>query len=322
MKAIIIKQVGELEYVDLPEPIPGPGQVLIKTRAAALHFADIMLRQGRFPNTVRSPFITGWDLAGTVAGLGPGVTGLAPGQPVLAFADIGTHAEYSVAAAHEVYPVPEGVDLEEAAAILDTGTTAINLLTLAGRLEPGEHLLVHAAAGGVGSLVVQVARLLGAGQVIGTVSSEEKAAVARQMGYDHVVNYRTEDFPQRVRELTAGSGADLILDSVGGEVFQQSLTCLATFGRLVNYGIASGVAGQVKTDLLEENNQAVIGYNNDQFRPLRPRVVAEGVARVLAYFQEGRLRPLITGRYPFEKASAAFDLVESRQTTGRIILVP
>lgn len=325
MKAVVITQIGGpevLRYQEVPTPTPADGQVLIKTEATSVNFADIMLRTGRYHRGNHPPMIPGLDAAGTVAALGPGVAGLQIGQRVAAFCSSGSYAEYALAPAVLTWPVPEGVKLETAAAFPTIGITAYNLLTMAGRLAPGETVLIHAAAGGVGTTAIQLARLLGAGTVIGSVGDDAKAELVRGLGCDHVINYRREDLPARVKELTGGTGADLILDSVAGPVFQQSLACLANFGRLAVYGMASGEAGTATSDLLHHSNRSVIGYSTGNYRQLRPAALRPAADAVLDYLRDGRLKLVIGGCYPLAEAGEAHRFVESRQSTGKVLLLP
>lgn len=323
VKAVVVPQFGGAEvlsYQEVPEPVPGEGQVLIRAGAVSVNFADIQTRRGGYQAT--PPLIPGIDAAGTVAALGPGVAGLSLGQRVAAFCLGGSYAELVLAPAVLTWAVPAVLDLETAAAFPTLGITAYNLLTTAGRLAAGETVLVHAAAGGVGSTAVQMARLLGAGTVIGTVGDDAKRPLAESLGCRHVINYRSEELTARVKELTEGRGADLILDSVSGPIFQQSLACLAPFGRLVTYGRASGEAGQLQTDDLFMSVRSVIGYSTNTYRRLRPAALRPAAEAVLGMLTDGRLKLVIGARFPLAQAAAAHRLVEGRQSTGKVLLLP
>jgi NADPH:quinone reductase len=325
MKAVVVTQFGGpevLAWQEVPAPTPGPGQVLIRTEATGVNFADIKTRMGTYHGAGKPPVIPGLDVAGRIAAVGPGVTGFQEGERVAAFCNVGGYAEYVAVPALLTWAVPEEIDLAQAAAFPTVGVTAYNLLTLAGRLTPGETVLVHAAAGGVGSTAVQLAKLLGAGTVIGTVGNDAKADLARSLGCDHVINYRREPFAARVGELTGAAGADLILDAVAGEVFESSLSCLAPFGRLIMYGISSGVAGTARSDQLHSTNRAVIGYSSGHYRRHRPQALVPAGDTVLRYMREGRLRFVIGGRFPMSEAAEAHRLIESRQSVGKILLLP
>jgi NADPH2:quinone reductase len=244
------------------------------------------------------------------------------GQRVAAFPAGGSYAEQVVADPVLVYVLPEGVDFETAAAFPTVGVTAYNLLTLVGRLAPGETVLVHAAGGGVGTTAVQMARRLGAGKVIGTVGDDAKVGLVRDLGADEVINYRREDFAARVRDLTDGIGADVILDSVAGPTFAGSLTCLAPFGRLVVFGQASGEPGVARSADLYGLNRAVLGYSTGGYRRLRPAALRPAAEAVLHLLAGGEVRFVVGGRYSLAEAADAHRFVESRQSTGKILLVP
>ena len=325
MRAVFVTGFGGTEVLRVQEteaPRPGPGQVLIQVAATGVNFADILARQGRYHGGAQPPFIPGLDVAGTITAVGEGVTGLRVGQRVAAFPEGGSYAEQVVADPVLVYPLPDGVDWDTAAAFPTVGVTAYNVLALAGRLTPGETVVVHAAAGGVGTTAVQVARLLGAGRVVGTVGDDAKAGVVRELGADAVINYRREPVADRVLELTDGKGADVILDSVAGELFQQSLRCLAPFGRLVVFGQASGQPGTALSGDFYPRNQALVGYSTGSYRRLRPTALRPAAEKVLNWLAEGRLRLVVSRRYPLVEAAAAQRWIEQRHSTGKVLLVP
>lgn len=325
MKAVVLPRYGGpevLSYEDVPEPVAGPGQVLVQVEAASVNFADARLRVGAYHHGAPPPTIPGLDVGGTVLAVGEGVSGLAVGDRVAAGLTGGGYAERVVASAALVWRLPEGVSGEEGAAFPVAGITAYNLLTLAGRLVPGETVVVHSAAGGVGTTAAQLARLLGAGLVIGTVGDAAKADAARDAGCDHVVVRGDEDFAARVNELTGGAGADLILDSVAGEVMTRGMECLAPFGRLVAYGISSGEPGQVLSSSLHPVNRAFIGYSSGHYRKLRPEALRPAADAVLGLLADGRLRLVVGTRLPLAEAARAHELIESRASIGKILLLP
>ncbi len=325
MRAVVVTAFGGpevLQYQEVPDPRPGLGQVLIRVAATGVNFADIQARRGRYHGEATPPFIPGLDAAGTIVAVGEGVHGLRVGQRVAAFPLGGSYAEFVLADPALVYPLPDGVDFDTAAAFPTIGITAYNLLRTAGQLAEGETVLIHAAAGGVGTTAVQVARLLGAGRVLGTVGDDAKAELVRGLGADVVINYRREDFAARVRELTDGRGADVILDSVAGPVFRASLTCLAPFGRLVVFGQASGEPGQVPSADLYPLNRAVIGYSTGGYRRLRPAALRPAAEVVLDWLATRRLHLIISRRFALAEAAEAHRLVESRASTGKVLLLP
>ncbi|MCX7802613.1 MAG: zinc-binding dehydrogenase [Meiothermus ruber] len=322
MKAIVVEQNGPpecLRYQEVPDPSPGPDEVLVRTTLTSLNYADVQARRGGYEAGAPPPFIPGLDAVGVVEAVGTKVTGLKPGQRVAVFASGGSYAEKVLAKGVLTYPVPDDLP-DEAVSGLTALVTAYNILTWAGRLQPNETVLVHAAAGGVGSLAVQMAKALGAGLVIGTVGHPAKAGFVRSLGADAVVGY--EGFAEQVLERTQQKGADLILDSVAGEVFSQGMRCLAPFGRLVVYGHASGQAGSFETRPLHRQTKAVIGYSSGHYRRSRPELLRPTVEAVLALLQSGQIRLHVGARYSLEQAAQAHALMESRQSTGKILLYP
>ena len=323
VKAMVVvegKGQGGLVMQDVPEPIPGEGQVAIRMEGTAVSFGDIEMRQGNYHSPRKPPVIPGHDVVGKVDALGPGTTGFRVGEQVTAISHTGSYAEIVVASAAVTWSLPEGVDIISAASFPTNGVTSYNLLTMAGRLAAGESVLIHAAAGGVGTTTSQLAKLLGAGTVIGTVGDEAKADLARSLGCDHVIMYRTEDFVARVMSITAGKGADLILDSVAGPVTEQSLGCLAPWGRIVVLGKSSGIPGKVTSDLLHSTNRSAIGYSTGGYRYAKPEALRPAGEAVLGYLRSKQLKMVVSAQFPLSEAIAALDLVASRKSTGRIVL--
>ncbi|HEY3117954.1 MAG TPA: quinone oxidoreductase [Chloroflexota bacterium] len=322
MKAIFVTAHGSADVLQLREaPIPelGPGQIRIRLSATTVNFADIQGRRGRYPTAPDPPFIPGLEAAGVI---GPGVAGFDVGQRVFCHAVGGSYAEYVLARAIEAFALPDAVSFENAACIPSVGVTAFNLLTSAGRMQPGETVLIHAAAGGVGSTAVQLARVLGAGMIIGTVGSAEKAKVARDLGTDATINYREENVLERVRALTSGLGVDVVLDAVGADTFETSLACLAPFGRLVCYGQSSGPPPPVACGPLYAENKSIIGYSTGGNRRLRPDGLRAPALSVLKLLQQDRWKPVIGARFSLENAAEAHQLIEDRESIGKIILTP
>ena len=311
-----------LSYQDVPDPVPGPGEVLVRVAAASVNFADAKLRVGAYHAGSEPPTIPGFDVAGTVAAVGPGVTAVAVGDRVAAGLTGGGYAELAVAKDSLVWRLPEAVATEQGAAFPIAGITAYNILALAGRLQPGETVVVHSAAGGVGSTAAQVARALGAGRIIGTVGDAAKAAAARAAGCDEVLVRGEGDWVERVNALTGGAGADVILDGIAGDVLTRGMACLAPFGRMVAYGISSGEPGQALSSQLHPVNRAVVGYSSGHFRKLRPQALRPAAEAVLALLAEGRLRFAISERLPLAQAAQAHLLIESGTSTGKILLEP
>jgi len=323
MRAVVARAHGgpqELVARELDDPTPGPGQVRLRTYRTSVNFSDIKARRGGYRG-IAAPFVPGLDAAGTVEVVGPGVSGFAVGQRVAAYTDGGSYAERVLADATVCYPLPDDVDLVEGAGI-GVFITAYNVLTLAGRLEPGESVLVHAGAGGVGSSAIQIARALGAGRVVATVGSEAKRSVALELGADDVIDYRRDDFAVAVETLTAGVGVDLILDSVAGPTAEAGMRCLAPFGRLVVFGHSGDGAGRFDTQQLHTQNRAVLGYSSRGYRQHRPEVLRRSAEAALELIRQGRLRLLVGAEFPLAEAAAAHELVESRRSVGKVLLVP
>jgi NADPH:quinone reductase len=323
MLAIEVQQLGDpdvLVYRELPEPRPGPGELAIRVTRTGVNFADVMARRGRYHGGQQPPFVPGLDCAGVVTALGEGVQGFRVGERVAAF-PAGSYAEVVVAPAVLTYSLDERVTDDDAAALLML-VTAYNVLTLAGRLQPGETVLVSAGAGGVGSTAIQIARALGAGTILATVGSDEKRAIALRAGADHVFRYDADDVAAAVREATGGAGADVILDSVAGDAFAVHLAVLAPFGRLVAFGIASGSPGTVRSSDLHPSNRAVVGYSSGSYRKLRPAALRPAADASLRLAAEGKVHVLAGARFPLREAAAAHRLVESRASHGKVLLEP
>ncbi len=322
MKAVVVTEFGGpevLKYTTVDTPSIGANQVLIRVVATGVNFADIKSRYGN-KDAGQPPFIPGLDAAGIIEAVGSDVQQLKVGQRVIAFPKHGSYAEYVVADENLTFVLPDNLDFDTAAACPIVSLTSYKLLADIARLEPGETVLIHAAAGGVGTTAIQLAKILGAGLVIGTVGSENKISTALEAGADHVICYEEGKFAQKVNELTNGEGANVILDSISGWVSEESLTCLAMYGRLVHFGNASGEIGQFKTKDLHSSCRSVLGFSLGTTRNKRPHLLREAADRVLGYLAEGRLKMKIGRRFSLEEASQAHQWVESRQSTGKVLL--
>jgi NADPH2:quinone reductase len=322
MHAVEVRAYGDpsvLEWRERPEPVPGPGEVAVRVAQTGVNFADTQARRGAYRGGQKPPFVPGLDCVGTIVARGDGVENLRPGQRVAAFPPDGSYAEIVVVPATTTYALDPAISDDDAASLLML-VTAYNVLSFAGRLAPGESVLVHAAAGGVGSTALQIARALGAGTIFATVGSEEKRAVAQAAGADVVIDYRREDFARRVLDATNGRGVDVILDSVAGEVFTAGLTALAPFGRLVAFGMASGTPGTVRTNELHPTNRAVVGYSSGSYRKLRPGALRPAAEAALRLVAEGKVHVVVGARFPLREAAEAHRLVESRSSHGKVLL--
>ena len=328
MKAIIVKETGSPEVLKLQEvekPKPSADQVLIRVEAISVNFADIKARQGQYHGVATdAAFTPGLDCAGVIVEIGDQVTRFQPGERVMAFPAAGSYAEFVVAPENLTYPVPDEISSETAAASLTVGITAYNVIRKMARLEQGETILIHAAAGGIGSTAIQLAKFFGASKIIGTVGSDEKINRAKSFGADEVINYRSTDFVEKVNELTGGKGVDVILDTVAGENFERSLKCLATFGRVISFGHANdgSVPGIAKTDQLHSSCRSVIGYSTGAYRKNRPEFLREGAEKITEYLLQKKLGIIISKSFALIDAPEAHAHLESRASIGKVLLIP
>lgn len=322
MKAVAIPRFGGpdvLEAMELPVPAPKPGEVAIDVAFAGANYAEILYRRGAVE--VPLPFVPGIEVAGHVRALGEGVSSLEVGQPVVALTivDSGGYAEVAVTDARLVVPAPEGVPLEVAAGLPSNSTTAILVWDRIARLRPDETVLVHAAAGGVGSQLGQAARILGAKRVIGTVGSPTKVEAAQAFGYDEVLV--RDEFGERAAELTDGMGFDVIVDPVGGPTRRASYEVLANGGRLIAMGNASnGEDVGFGANELWFAGKAVMGFNLAAFSATDPGVVHDALARAADAMASGDLRVDVSETLSLEEVEQAHRRIESGQTTGKIVL--
>lgn len=328
MKAIVVRETGKPDVLELQEverPKAAADQVLIRVEAISVNFADIKARQGQYHGVAADAVFTpGLDCAGVVVEAGADAKRFKAGQRVMAFPSGGSYAEFVVAPESLVYPIPDGLSSEAAAASLTVGVTAYNVIRKMARLEHGESILIHAAAGGIGSTAIQLAKLFGASRIIGTVGSDEKMEKAKSFGADEVINYRTDDFVEKINKLTNGKGVDVILDTVAGENFEKSLKCLAPFGRIVSFGHANdgSVPGIAKTDDLHSSCRSVIGYSTGTYRKNRPEFLREGAERITEYLLQKQLEIVISKRFALKDAAQAHAHIESRMSIGKVLLIP
>ncbi|WP_223589276.1 quinone oxidoreductase family protein [Neobacillus bataviensis] len=321
MKAVIVTEFGNtdvMKYTDVEVPKFGPKQVLIQVVKTSVNFADIKSRYGKKGGTF--PFIPGIDAAGVIEAVGKDVQHLKVGQRVITFPANGSYAEYIVADENLTFAIPESIGFDVAAASPIVSFLSYILLADLAKLEQGETVLIHAAAGGVGTTAIQLAKILGAGKVIGTVGRESKINVAQEAGADYVVNYEKEDFAQRVNELTGGHGANVIIDSVAGKITEKSLVCLAPYGRLVQIGNSSGETGNIKTSDLHASCRSALGFSLGTTRKLRPQLLQPVAEKIFPLLADGSLKINIGHHFPLAEAAKAHDLVENRMSTGKVLL--
>jgi NADPH2:quinone reductase len=311
----------DLRVSEIAEPEVRPGTLEVEVRAAGCNFFDILMIQGNYQVKPAFPFVPGAEVAGVVCAVGEGVEGFAVGDRVLGTAGLGGFAERAILPTFGTYRMPEAMSFEEGAALPIIYPTSYAGLVHRGNLQPGEDLLVHAAAGGVGLAAVQIGKALGA-RVIATAGGPEKLDVARQNGADDTIDYVEEDFVERVMALTDGKGADVIYDSVGGEVFERSLKCIAWNGRLVVIGFASGNIPSVKANRILLKNIAITGLHWGAHAAKDPQKIPEVFEALFRLYQEGRIRPVIYKTHSLEDVSAALEALGERRTYGKVVITP
>jgi NADPH:quinone reductase len=322
MKAIQIHQTGGPEVLtlaEIPIPTPSPGQVLIKIAATGVNFIEIYFREGRYKAPL--PLIPGMEAAGTVEQIGDGVDGFAVGDPVASTGVIGSYAEYALVPASQLVRVPSGLDLKQAAAAILQGMTAHYLSHSTFPLKSGDTALIHAAAGGTGQLLVQMAHAIGA-RVIATVSTQAKAELARTAGADEVILYTEADFEAETKRLTDGRGVDVVYDSVGKTTFEKSLNCLRPRGMMVLFGGSSGAVPPF--DLIQLSTRGSLFVTRPTLKDyIATRKDLEWRAGdVFRWIEEGKLKVRASHTYPLAEAAQAQIDIASRNTTGKLLLIP
>lgn len=307
---------------DVAEPTPGPGEALLAVKAIGVNFADTHFRKGEYFVRPQFPQTMGMEAAGEIVAVGPGVSGLAVGDRVMALG-MNAYAERMIVRPNECYRMPDSLDFVRAAALPVQGITASHVLGLCGRLQPGERVLVHAAAGGVGTLAIQLAKALGASKVIATASSEEKRALARELGADLAIDTRAGDWVEQVKDATERKGVDVILEMIGGtDHYKKNLACLTMLGRMVVYGAASSdMRGTVEPIQLMARNQWIVGY---YMTPLLRRrdLCAPPLEDLASRVARGEIRVIIGREARLSEAAEVHRELEARGTTGKLILVP
>lgn len=324
MKAIVLDGFGGPEVMrldDVARPEPAAGQVLIRVEASSVNRPDIVQRQGNYNPPRGESDILGLEVAGTVEALGPEVSGWQPGDRVMALIGGGGYAEYAVAWADHLIPVPDTMSAEQAACVCETYITAfLNLFRLAA-LSDGESVLLHGGGGGVNTAAIQLCRQLVPGSPILVTASTGKVDGVRELGVEHVIDYRESRFEDEVRAITGGRGVDVILDHIGADYLQRNMKSLAVYGRLVIIGVTSGIKAELNLALMMVKRQQIIGS------VLRPRSVAEKADiiadfrhRTLPLFADGRLAPLVSDTFPLAQAADAHRRMESSTHFGKIVL--
>ncbi len=322
MKAVVFDKVGGpevLKIAEVPKPEVKPGTVLVKVRAAGINFADTLFRLGQYMMQPQLPDTPGLEAAGEIEAVGAGVENLRPGQRVAALGSK-MYAEYALAPATQVIPIPDSLSFEQAAAFPVQVLTAWHMLHTAHDTRPGQMVLVHSAAGGVGIVAVQIAKVAGA-RVIGTVSSDSKGALAKEYGADDVINYATKDFAAEANRLTGGRGVDLILDAIGATTFDKGMTCLAPFGHLILYGRSGGAPEPLNLFRLFDKSTKVSGFTLYTVAAV-PEAMRRGIEESFKLIAQGKVKLLVGKSFPLAQAAEAHKFMESRQSTGKLVLIP
>lgn len=327
MQALVVQEHGPLETLTLmerPDPVPGPGEVLVDVYAASINFPDLLVINGTYQFLPPRPFSPGKDFAGVVSAVGPGVTTCKPGDRVSAQIEFGAYAQKCVVREKNCHRMPDRMSYADAAAMGLVYLTAHFALVERARYREGEIVMITGAAGGVGLAAVQVAKALGA-TVIATVSTEEKAALAKANGADHVVRTDVPDLRESLRDQVTNAigkrGVDIIVDSVGGDVFDASLRTIAWSGRVIVVGFASGRIPEVKAGHLLVKNIAVIGLQWSSYRERAPDHVREVQQELFRWYEEGKIKPHVMAKYPLRDYVQALRAVRDRAVTGKVVLM-
>lgn len=339
MRSIYITRHGGPEVLELrsaPDPAPGAGQVRVRVKAAGVNFADIMMRMGLYPGAPKAPFVPGYEAAGVIDAVGPGLPrgiSLKEGDRVVVPCNYGGYADTLVAAATGVFPIPAGKSFEEAAALTVNYLTAYLALIEQGNLQEGRRVLIHGAAGGVGIAAAQISKIYGA-TVFGTASASKHDA-ARREGVDHPIDYRAEDFEAVIKKATGGRGVHIALDPIGGAHFAKSYRSLAVGGKLIVYGFSAAAPGRSRRALallwhwlrtpsfspfdMMTSNRGVIGLHLGRMTG-ETELLKAALIKLVGWWTEGRIRPVVGATFPIEEAAKAHAFIQDRGNTGKVVL--
>lgn len=323
MRAMICDRFGDIANLRLadvaPPGISGEHDVLIQVAAAGVNFADTLMIGGTYQDKPPLPFAPGLEMSGMVRSCGPAVRRVKPGDRVMAVASRGAFAEQALVQETDLFPIPADMDFVTAAAFPIAYGTSHGALRWRADLQPGEVLLVHGAAGGVGLTAVEIGKAMGA-TVIATAGEDEKLKVAAEHGADHLINYRTQSIRDRVKEICKGAGADVVYDPVGGSAFEASLRSVNWGARLILVGFASGQVPQVPGNILLVKNISAIGFYWGSYRSRRPELLAAEFEELFQWWREGKLRPHVSQQLPLAEAREALQLLLHRRSTGKVVL--
>jgi NADPH2:quinone reductase len=322
MRTVLCKEWGgpdKLAVEDVPSPPIRDGHVRIAVHAAGINFADLLLVSGQYQEKPPFPFTPGMECAGVVTEAGAGVTAFKPADRVMALTGTGSYADEIVVDASRVYPIPASMDFAAAAGFPVTYGTSHGAFDWRAHLQPGEWLLVHGAAGGVGLTAVEIGKVMGA-RVIACAGSTEKLEIARQHGADFLIDYSREDIRERVKAITGGHGADVVYDPVGGDAFDASLRCVAWGGRLIIIGFAAGRISQIPANILLVKNVDVIGFYWGSYQARKPELLRNSYAKLLGWYQEGKLQPHVSAQFDLKDIAQAMNILRARKSTGKVVL--
>lgn len=322
MKALLCKQYGlpdTLVYEDAPDPVPGPGQVVIDMKAAGVNFPDVLIIQNKYQFKPALPFSPGGEMAGVVSAVGEGVTHVKPGDKVIGSCGHGAFAQKVLVPAARAIPMPADADFESAAAFLLTYGTSYHAVKDRGELKAGETMLVLGAAGGVGLSAIEIGKALGA-RVIAAASTPEKLAVCKEHGADELINYATEDLRERIKALTNGKGPDVIYDPVGGQYAEPAFRSIGWRGRYLVIGFANGEIPKLPLNLMLLKGASVVGVFWGDFCNREPQNFRKDLGEMFELLKQGKLRPHISARYPLKDGARAIEDMMNRKVMGKVIV--
>lgn len=327
MKAIVCENWGppsSLHVRDLPSPAPGPAQVLVRTRVAAVNFPDALIVAGKYQVKPEFPFSPGGELSGEIIAVGSEVERLAVGDKVVGITMFGAYAQEVLVDAANIVPLPRDIsdeDLELAGSFVLTYGTSLHALKDRARAQAGETLLVLGAGGGVGLAAVEIGKLMGL-RVVAAASSPEKLAAARGLGADELIDYSSEDLRERIKALTGGRGVDVVYDPVGGDLAEPALRCVGWRGRYLVVGFAAGEIPKIAANLLLLKGSSLVGVFWGEFVRREPALNAENMGLLFSWLRERKIHPHISQRYPLSRAADALDALLARKAIGKLVIVP